>query len=151
MVPVTWREFSEVAPDLAAFARERLVARVSYLATVDTRGVPRVHPVTVHEAEGHLFVYMEPTSPKADDLRRRDCFALHCSVEDRSGGLGEVAVRGRAYPIEERELRARLFASARQGGFDPQERYVVFDLKIGSVLSTVYENGQPMRRRWRAG
>ncbi len=53
-----------------------------YLATVDDRGAPRVHPVTPVIGGGFLFVFMEPTSPKGRDLRERRSYALHNGVDD---------------------------------------------------------------------
>jgi hypothetical protein len=37
---------------------------------------------------------MEPTSPKAADLRRDPRYALQCGVEDDRGGGGEFHVTG---------------------------------------------------------
>jgi len=146
----TWQEFAAAAPDLAAFGVQRLVGRVAYLATIRADGAPRVHPLTPHIGEGHLFVYMEPTSPKGHDLRHDGRYALHCSVEDRSGGEGEFSIRGQAEVIDDPTMRAVLFEAARADGSNPQDRYVVFELSIGSASSTIYEGGQPMRKRWKA-
>ena len=70
-----WTRFAEGAPELAAFGAG-ILARprgVAYLATVAADGYPRVHPVTPFIGDGRLFVFTEPTSPKARDLRdRRD-------------------------------------------------------------------------------
>lgn len=146
----TWSEFSAAEPELAAFGERRLAGRVAYLGTVRADGSPRVHPITPHLGDGRLFVYMEPTSPKVADLQRDGRFALHCSVEDTTGGEGEFTIAGRATLIEDAELRAQLFAIARREGFWPEDHYVVFDFAIDRVSSTVYEAGQPVRRRWRA-
>ncbi len=56
--------------------------------------------------QGHLFVFMEPTSPKGHDLRRDGHYALHCAESDTSGGSGEFTVRGQAHFIANPELRA---------------------------------------------
>src|SRR5918992_547093 len=66
---VSWGEFKELAPELAAFGDGRLRLPPAYLATVRRNGAPRVHPVTPIIDVEALFVFMEPTSPKARDLR----------------------------------------------------------------------------------
>ncbi len=67
----TWQEFAAAAPELAAFGERRFrEAEVAYLATVRPDGSPRVHPVTPVLCEGNLYLFMEPTSPKSQDLRR---------------------------------------------------------------------------------
>ncbi len=146
----TWQEFTVAAPELAAFGTKRLEGKVAYLATIRADGGPRVHPVTPHTARGYLFVYMEPTSPKAHDLRRDSRYALHCSVEDKSGGEGEFSLRGQAQIIDEPPVRAALFEAAKAAGYHPQDRYVVFELGIESASSTIYKGGEPIRKRWKA-
>jgi hypothetical protein len=66
-----WGEFAVQAPELADFGALRLAAVPAYLATVDDSGAPRVHPVTPIVGDGRLFSFMEPTSPKGDDIVRR--------------------------------------------------------------------------------
>lgn len=146
----TWQQFTAAAPELAAFGTQRLEGKVAYLATIRADGGPRVHPVTPHIARGCLFVYMEPTSPKAHDLRRDGRYALHVSVEDTSGGEGEFSLRGQAQIIGDPTVRAALFEAAKAAGYHPQDRYVVFELGIESALSTIYKGGETIRKRWKA-
>lgn len=77
-----WSQFERSNPDLAAFGGERLSSRVAYLGTIRADDSPRVHPITPIIGNGHLYVYMEPTSPKGRDLQRDPRYALHCSVEN---------------------------------------------------------------------
>src|SRR6266542_969079 len=109
---VTWYDFGAAEPAMAAFVMQRLAGRVAYLATVRPDGGPRVHPVTPIIGAGHLFLFMEPTSPKGRDLQRDDRYALHCGVEDNQGGAGEVVVHGRAEFVEAPDRRALAVASA---------------------------------------
>ena len=147
----TWQQFTVAAPELAAFGAYRLEGKVAYLATIRADGGPRVHPVTPHIAHGCLFVYMEPTSPKAHDLQRDSRYALDCSVEDTDGGEGEFNLKGQAEIIDDPVVRAALFEAAKAAGFHPRDRYVVFELGIESVMSTKYEGDEPIRERWKAG
>src|SRR5262245_27960472 len=141
----TWSAFAAAEPELAAFGAQRLASGVAYLATVKADGSPRVHPVTPIVGEEHLFLFMEPTSPKGHDLRRDGRYALHCAVRDSSGGEGEFAISGRATLVEEPLLRA---AAIQAASYTPQERYILFRLTIESAMATVYEADKIVRRRW---
>lgn len=143
----TWHDFAAAAPELAAFAHQRLHGRVAYLATVQADGSPRVHPVTPIVCGGRLFLFMEPTSPKGRDLQRDARFALHCGVEGDDGGAGEVAVYGRAALAAAPEQRALAVAHAT---YAPAERYILFELDVDAVHSTTYQAEGPHRARWRA-
>jgi hypothetical protein len=144
---VSWADFTQDAPELAAFAAQRLHGRVGYLATVTAEGGPRVHPITPIVGAGQLFVFMNPESPKGHDLRRSGLFALHAGVEDTEGGRGEVLVRGTAQPIEDEALRAQ---AAEAAPYDPSARYVLFALSPLRVIATTYPEGKPVHQRWSA-
>ena len=146
---MTWDEFATAAPELAAFGAKRLGTKVAYLATVRRDGSPRVHPVSPFVAEGHLFVYMEPTSPKGHDLRRDGRYSLHCSVADIEGGEGEFLISGRAVLSDDPETREAAFSAAKAAGFTPKDRYVLFELGVESCLATTYRADGPVRARWK--
>jgi hypothetical protein len=114
-------------------------------------GSPRVHPVSPFVAEGRLFVYMEPTSPKGHDLRRDPRYSLHCSVADIEGGEGEFLISGRATFSDDLQTREIAFARARSAGFTPKDRYVLFELMVESCLATTYGESGPQRMRWSEG
>lgn len=146
----TFERFAAERPELAAEVRARLHGRTAYLATVRADGQPRVHPVTP-DIDGHdLFLFMEPTSPKGQDLRRGSGYALHCGVEDSAGGGGEVLVSGQAVPNEQPEVRARAVAAS---PYVPADRYVLFVLLLDDVMVRRYDgpDGRPVTHRWRAG
>ena len=118
---------------------------VAYLATVDPEGAPRVHPVTPIVGEGHLFVFMEPTSPKGADLKRGSRFALHSAVADMAGGGGEFVVRGAGRFIDDPVERA---VAERLAPYDAADRYVLFELLVESAMRTDYVDGQAVRTRF---
>src|SRR5438552_373058 len=99
-----WSDFAAAEPEMAAFGVQRLEKRVSYLATIRPDGSPRLHPVVAHFGEGHLFIYMNATSPKAADLQRGGRYTLHCAVEDSDGGKGEFSVSGLAELVADNDL-----------------------------------------------
>lgn len=137
------RAFEGRQPELAAFGAERLNGKVAYLATTRKEGAPRVHPVTPIIGRGHLFVFMEPTSPKGHDLRRDGRYALHSSVGDTSGAGGEFTVSGSARFVADPELRA---VAVELADYVPADRYVLFEFDVESAASTIYSNNKPVRR-----
>jgi hypothetical protein len=147
---MSWKTLQDHAADLATFGSRRLASPgVAYLATVDGAGSPRIHPVTPILAPGHLFVFMEPSSPKGRDLDRGSRYALHCAVEDQDGGAGEFRVAGTARRIDDQRLRdlATTYAP-----YTPSDRYVLFELLVDHAFSTVYaDDGTPLRERWHGG
>lgn len=143
----SWHDFTIAEPELAAFGEERLKRGPAYLATVRADGTPRVHPVTPIIAEGHLFLFMEPTSPKGHDLRRGSGYALHCSVEGNDGGKGEFYLMGHAALTDDPAHRVL----AATHGYTPQDNYILFELTVESAFSTVYPGGgKPVRKNWKA-
>jgi hypothetical protein len=147
---VTWSQFHAAAAVLGDFGKKRLQGRIAYLATIRLDGSPRVHPVSPFITNDHLFVYMEPTSPKVLDLRRDARYSIHCAVEDNAGGQGEFVVRGDAVEIRDTGARELAFEQARAMGYRPQARYILFELRVADAVATQYENGQPRRVRWKA-
>jgi hypothetical protein len=145
---MSWRKLEEAMPELAAFGAEHFRRfDVAYLATVRKDGAPRVHPVTPIVGQGHLFLFMEPTSPKGHDLRRDGRYALHGAVSDGTGNSGEFVVSGRARFVEEPELRA---VATELASYTPAERYILFELEVETALATQYLDGEPVRQRWKS-
>jgi hypothetical protein len=147
---LSWSEFAEAAPKLASFGKHRLEGRIAYFATIRSNGSPRLHPVSPFIANNDLFIYMEPTSPKGHDLRRDSRYAMHCAVEDSSGGQGELLISGKAIEVSNEETRKDAFDQASLIGYNPQERYILFELKIEEATATVYEGTEIKRDKWKA-
>lgn len=143
---MSWRALEEKNPELAAFGVSRLHGQVAYLATVRQDGSPRVHPMTPIIGQGHLFVFMEPTSPKGQDLRRDGRYAIHCAVSDTSGASGEFRISGQAQLITDPELRALAVGLA---PYSPADRYILFEFSLESAASTVYEGDRVIHQRWK--
>jgi len=143
---MTWKILEEQQPELAAFGRERLNGRVAYLATIRKDGSLRVHPMTPIIGQGHLFVFMEPTSPKGHDLRRDGRYAIHCAVSDTSGASGEFIMTGQAHLVDNPKLRALAVSLA---SYAPADRYILFEFDLESAASTIYPEDRPVRRTWK--
>src|SRR5689334_15528311 len=145
---MSWKTLEAQQPELAAMGAQRLNGQVAYLATIRKDGSPRVHPITPIIGQGHLFVFMEPTSPKGHDLRRDPRYAIHCSVSDNSGASGEFIVSGQAHLVDDPEQRS---LAVQLASYAPADRYILFEFDIESATSTVYQAGQPLRRHWKSG
>ena len=144
----TWEEFEGSDRALAAFGRERIDRRVSFLATVRADGGPRVHPVTPWIADGHLFVRMYRTSPKVGDLRRDARYALHSMMDNDDGVGGEFSLSGTAHEVDDPGAVSAAFAAiAEPVGERP---LTLFELGVDDVMTTQYVGEETQRERWRA-
>lgn len=148
VVSMSWKLFEDEQPELATFGAERLNGKVAYLATVRKDGSPRVHPVTPIIGQGHLFVFMEPTSPKGHDLRRDGRYAIHCAMSDTSGASGEFTISGHAQFIDDPERRE---TAVQLASYTPSDRYILFEFRVERVASTIYEGERVIRQRWKQG
>jgi hypothetical protein len=142
----TWKEFTQQAPELAAFGETRFGSGVAYLGTIRADGGPRVHPVTPIIGE-QLFLFMEPTSPKGKDLQRDPRFTLHCSVKDSGGGDGEFYVRGQGMFSDDPLIREQ---AVRASSYVPAAHYIVFVFSVEFAFMNTYVNGKSNTQRWQA-
>lgn len=144
----SWGEFAAAEPELASFGVDRLTGLPAYLATVREDGMPRVHPVTPVVTADGLFVFMESTSPKGQDLRERGGFALHSGVRDNEGSGGEFLVNGTGHLVDDASVRA---VAERAATYEPEARYILFELLVGEARCNGYGDVPlPEHRRWRA-
>src|SRR4029079_14326117 len=76
---LTWREFDEQQPELAAAGRGLLYQHgvgLAFLATIRGDGRPRRHPVCPRFGSGRCVAFTLP-SPKQTDLRRDGWYSMH--------------------------------------------------------------------------
>jgi len=140
----SWKEFAEQAPEFAEFGKARFQSGVAYLGTLRADGSPRVHPVTPIIGE-NLFLFMEPTSPKRNDLLRDARYTLHCSVEDSSGGGGEFYVRGRGTLTDDSVMREQ---AVRASSYVPKDYYILFIFTIEFAFMNRYVDGESNSQSW---
>ena len=145
---MSWKDLENAAPELATFGLKRFEIGVAYLATVRQDGSPGVHAVTPIIGQGHLFLFMEPTSPKGHDLRREGRYALHSAVSDSNGTSGEFIFMGRAKFIVDSAKRS---LASQLASYTPADRYILFELNIERAGATIYKDGKPVRQHWRRG
>ena len=146
---MSWQALASAAPELAAFGAERLHDQVAYLATLRPDGSPRLHPVRPVVTVGRLFVFMEATSPKVQDLDGDPRCALHATAtSDVPWDLREFVVDATAHRLDDPDGRSTANAGS---AFPRDERFILYELAIRSAISTTYgADGKPMRQRWRA-
>ena len=144
---VSWGVFETSAPEMALFGKKRLDGQVAYLATVREDKRPRLHPVTPVIGEGHCFLFVEPSTPKAKDLLENGCFSLHCAMNDSSGSSGEFIVNGDVLLTERDEQRALARSICSYG---PANRALLFELKVNEVHEIQYRFGRSQRKKWTA-
>lgn len=150
---LTWTAFAKAEPELAAVGATLLNqfgVGLAFLATVDRRGAPRLHPVCPVLSAAGLHVLITPTSPKRDDLARDGRYALQTFPQPKPGS-DEFYLAGRVRPVEDAATRAAVLQAARHMA-DASE--AVFELLVERVMHTRWEDPltprmRPVRRRWR--
>jgi hypothetical protein len=90
---------------------------------------------------------MDPTSPKGKDLDRGSAYVLHSSVADNDGSNGEFQLTGYAKRVRDATARQQAVALA---PYEPEARYILFELGIIEAFSTVYRDDCPVHERWKA-
>jgi hypothetical protein len=127
-----WGQLERDAPEIAAGGRTTLFrtdAGDCLLATVRGDGLPRVNPVNVGVVDGRLLVFVQPWSAKAKDLEVDGRYAVHALPDPAVPH--EFAVRGRARPVADGELRA---SAASVWAFQPGDEYALYELDIEHAL-----------------
>ncbi|MGH3649652.1 MAG: pyridoxamine 5'-phosphate oxidase [Acidimicrobiia bacterium] len=143
---VSWGVFADQEPELARFGADRLTGAPAYLATIRRSGAPRVRPVTPIFTGDGLFLYMEPTSPKARDIRDQGWFSLHNGVPDNAGSGGEFNVSGVGFAVDDPDVWDRVAEAA---SYTPADRYILFELEVSEARCHGYGDVPlPSTRRW---
>ena len=150
---LSWSEFAQQAPDIAA-AGIRLFEReeVAFLGTTSAEDRPRIHPFVPKIVQGRLVAFVLDSSPKTNDLARREFYAIHASLGSEDE---EFFVSGKAvYRNDISELRgaADLAMGFATGSAD--EQHLLYEFLIDRALWTTWENfgtpdHRPNYRRWR--
>ena len=90
---MTWEEFKNAAPELAALGEERFEATgLVLVGSLRKNGWPRISPVEPLFADGQLYLGMMWQSRKALGLERDSRCTVHNTVADRDASEGEFKV-----------------------------------------------------------
>jgi len=132
-----WSQFASERPKIIDKGRSLMYEYgpgLAYLATADTDGGPRLHPIVVSQIGDGLYAFIVP-GPKASDLRRNPKYALHTyrpeEVDD------EFALRGEVRFAEDGDERAALADSVL---FDPQPDWPLVEFLISSAMTATYKH-----------
>lgn len=91
----TWQEFTDEAPELAAFVKERFAAhRHKTMATLRADGSPRLCGTEIAIAEGQLWLGGMTGSRRFADLRRDPRLAIHSGSDEPDVWAGDARVNG---------------------------------------------------------
>jgi len=155
---VTWQDFAESTPGLAANSQRLLLlgyeygsflAGLAYLATIRPDGGPRIHPISPALLDGRLYAFILMTSPKYADLRRDGRYALHSfphRLDADTFNDEELYLTGTATMVEDPTIRQ---AVADACG-DSVEAGVVFELYLERVMHKRREHGRVIYTKWKA-
>ena len=154
---MTWQEFAQQDPELAALGQERLDRNgLVMVATLRKNGWPRISPVEPLFHNGQLYLGMMWRSRKALDLLRDPRCSIHNAVSDRMASEGEFKVYSRALDIKSaaantligeefehqvwktRELRSQLPCSAPAAASAANNSREARARKLASIAPTLF-------------
>lgn len=155
---VTWRDFSEREPALAA-AGEQLLYQfgvgLAFLATIRPNGGPRLHPMCPILHDGRLLAFIVP-SPKLGDLDRDGRYSLHCFPP--ADNEDAVYLTGRAHRVEDPDVRGAVgerFVAERSAFAvaPPADHDGLFEFDVDTVMvtrTTGHGDPDPQHTIWHA-
>ncbi len=129
---MSWKEFAAGAPELAAFAHERLRdTGILILATNRADGWPRISPCEVYIVDGELMLGMMWRSKKALDLLRDPRISLATPQTHHDAPFGDLKLYGRAAEVHDRARKTAL-EDAQEAAINwrPTEPYHAFTVDI---------------------
>jgi hypothetical protein len=128
----TWAEFEAQQPTMARRGRDLMYRSgdgEGMLVSVREAMLPRIHPVNAGVVDGHLYTFVQAKSAKRRDLDDDGRYAFHTHIDPQSPS--EFSVRGRAVPVADAELRARIAAD---WFFTVGDSYPLYELLIEHAL-----------------
>jgi dipeptidyl aminopeptidase/acylaminoacyl peptidase len=148
---VSWNEFDNAAPDLAARGRaliERSGTGDGLLATVRGDAPPRIHPISVGIVDGRLYAFIIVGAAKHTDLVEDGRYAMHTHQDPEAPS--ELMLRGRARRVDDQAERGRV---ADGWTFEADDGYTLFVFDIEQAVLGVRETADewpPRYRTWRS-
>jgi hypothetical protein len=153
---VTWSEFAEDAPRIAAVfaSRHTATGNLCLLATLRSDGYPRISPIEPRIFEGQLLIIGMPNTTKFRDLGRDPRFCLHTATVDAYVSDGDAKLWGKATNLQDEDLHQRFATDLlEKTGMDLQgqvfDPFYVADLTGAS--SVAIEDGQLAITIWKPG
>ena len=150
---MTWQEFAQQEPELAALGQERLDRNgLVMVGTLRKNGWPRISPVEPLFFNGQLYLGMMWRSQKALDLLRDPRCTIHNAVSDRNASEGEFKVYGRALDITNPgERQAYVQALFEKIGFQPGDHeFHCFAIDMQSAAANTLVGEEFQHQVWSA-
>lgn len=152
----SWQGFEQLAPELAALARERFASTgLVMLGTIRRNGWPRVTPIEYTIFDGDLVLGGMWQSKKMLDLLRDPRCAIHSTTSDKNGQQGDVKLYGRASPLAEGRTEPYWQHIFDETGWRADGPAHVFTIDIESAAYVTFSGDGTMRwltwpgGRWR--
>jgi len=149
---VSWAQFEQEAPELAATVRERFAVRKHCtMATLRRDGSPRISGTEMELADGQVRIGSMPGARKAVDLLRDPRVALHSPTVDppegqQSSWAGEAKLAGVA--AEERPAEAQ---PAEQEAAEQPPGGHTFRVDLTEVVHTRVDGDSLVVTSWHPG
>jgi hypothetical protein len=143
---VSWHAFRLAEPELAEAGEKLLLHKRphvgwAFIATLRKDGAPRLHPISVVQAQDCLYVIIPQGSPKCADLLRDGRYALQAFPPPENEVGGEFYLAGVAERIQD---PAVCQAIADETGVRVEEGEVLFELLLERAMVTRrIEPGKP--------
>lgn len=150
---MTWQEFAQQDPELAALGEERLDRNgLVMLATLRKNGRPRISPVEPMFFNGQLYLGMMWRSQKTLDLLRDPRCSVHNAVSDRHGSEGEFKVYGRAVEVTDPGERKEYIEAMCKKIDAPltQQEFHCFAVDIDSAAANTLVGEEFQHQVWKA-
>ena len=150
---MTWQEFKEEAPGLAALGEEMFERNgLALLGTLRKNGYPRISPVEPLFTDGQLYLGMMWRSQKALDLLRDPRCTVHSATRERDGSQGDFKVYGRAVEVRDLETRERYCDAVYEKiGWRPAEpEFHLFSIDVESVALVEFKDEKMTHQVWKA-
>lgn len=143
---VSWREFQELAPELAGVAERRFADHeFVMMGTLRKDGWPRISPIEYTVFEGDFTMGGIWQAKKALDLLRDSRCVVHSATTNKNGQEGDAKLYGHALPIapeREEEYWQHIFATTGWRATGPAH---VFTFDITSAGYVVFDAAGTMR------
>lgn len=144
---MTWADFSEAEPGLAAAVRERFENhRHAVMATLRRDGAPRLSGMETPIRDGHLWLAMDTGSRKTYDLRRDSRFSIHSAPDGEDLGSGDARIEGRALAALGTEVV--LFVQGHRFPIDDPSTMALFTADITRAVLARVKDGSLVVTVW---
>jgi Pyridoxamine 5'-phosphate oxidase len=144
-----WQQFTEQAPELAAYVTERFAAHQhKVMATLRADGSPRLCGTEVEIVAGDLWLGGMPGNRRFADLRRDPRVAVHSGSDEPAGWSGDARVGGTAVEASDDASLQRYRAAV---GKVPPGPFELFRVELTEAVAVRLDDEHLLIESWRPG